>query len=119
MNLNDRANLILINCINGVNIKFNDDMICLNRLITLIKDFDLNKSYMLSFNNNDFKTITYRDVRPINRLNFNDIYEKNKDKVNDMYNGFIYLIDNYKDICIENFEKIINYYGDLTDIFLI
>ena len=116
MNLNDRANLILINCINGVNIKFNDDMIYLNRLITLIKDFDLNKSYMLSFNNNDFKTITYRDVRPVNRLNFNDIYEKNKDKVNDMYNGFIYLIDNYKDICIENFEKIINYYGDLTDI---
>ena len=55
MNLNDRANLILINCLKETNFLINNKTeIDLAKFDTSIPNFYYNNSYLLFFNNNDF-----------------------------------------------------------------
>ena len=116
MDLNDRANLILINCPKSSNIFINNNCeVDLEKLNSSIRNFDLWNSFLMFYNNNDFEQIVSKEIRPINHLNFIDIYNKNKNDVEDMYYGIITLINtdestfkgNFKNIYI-NYQKISN-----------
>ena len=97
MDLNDRANLILINCPKSANILINNNCeIDLEKFNSSIRNFDLWNSYLTFYNDNDFEHIVSKEIRPINELNFIDIYNKNKNDVEDMYNGIMTLIDTDK-----------------------
>ena len=130
MGLNDRANLILINCLNSSNLLVdNKRLIDFGKAITEIPNFYHTNSYFLFFNNNDFEKIISRELIPIKRLNFEDIYNKNYRKAEDMYNSIMLFIPKKgegqdanlfqkedTDIFKDNFKKISNFYGDLIHI---
>ena len=69
--LNDRSNLILINCIQSTNLVINNkNEIDLRKFSSSIKNFFCDNSYFLFYNNGDFDKIISREIRPIDRLIF-------------------------------------------------
>jgi hypothetical protein len=117
MGLKDRANLILINCINYANFLINKKcQIDLGKFNSSIKNFYYTNSYVMFFNNNDFDKIISRELRPKNILNFSDIYNENNSTVEDMFQSIKIIIDTEENIFKINFEKIAKYYKDLINI---
>lgn len=117
MNLNDRANLILINCPNKTNILNNDKCIIdLEQFDSSIRNYDLWNSYMIFYNNNDFEQIISKEIRTINELNFKSIYNKYKNDVEEMYNGLITMLDTEEFTFKIHYKKIKTYYQYLVNI---
>ena len=118
MNLNDRANLILINCLNMTTIQsYDNDIINLGKMSSKINDFSFDNSYMLFIDRNDYEEIKYRELKPLNQLTFAELYNNNKIKVEEMYNELISSITNNPNTFIENYKKnIYEKYKYLIDI---
>ena len=115
--LNDRSNLILINCIQSTNLVINNkNEIDLRKFSSSIKNFFCDNSYFLFYNNGDFDKIISREIRPIDRLNFYDIYDKKKGIVENIYKEIISIINEAKDISYEKYELIFKNYKNLIDI---
>ena len=115
--LNDRSNLILINCIQSTNLVINNkNEIDLRKFSSSIKNFFCDNSYFLFYNNEDFDKIISREIRPIDRLNFYDIYDKKKGIVENIYEKIISIINEAKDISYEKYELIFKDYKSLIDI---
>ncbi len=117
MELNDRANLILINCHYSANYLVNDKCeIELGRFTSEIPNFYKTNSYFLFFNNNDFEKTISRELKPINRLNFYDTYNENNSRVEDMYNSIKIIIDADEKNFKINLKNIVMCYKDLIKI---
>ena len=117
MNLNDRANLILINCLKETNFLINNTTeIDLANFCSSIPNFYYNNSYLLFFNNNDFDKVISKEIKPVVKLNFPEIYNKNKHNVENMFNGIMCLSNTDENIFKTNFELISKCNKYLVDI---
>ena len=82
----DRANLILINCPTNINIKINDKILFqLERISKKICNYSNDNSYIVCFHKDDYKEIEYRRIRLNEELNFKEIFINNKEKVSNIY----------------------------------
>ena len=109
---NDRLNLLLINCDKDAIIELsNNNCIEIENIISKIDNFSKFESYQICFNNIDKKDFVYRKIVQNENLNFDMIYNKNKDEINKIYdnlNLIIFQNNNINEIDESILSKIYN-----------
>ena len=81
---NDRANILLINCPTNNYIKINKNIINLKKIYKRINDYFVENSFQICFHNDNLEDFVFRKVQKIEELNFNDIFNKYNEKVNEI-----------------------------------
>ena len=117
LNTPDKANLILINCPNNIYIKQNGELfLSMDNILNNIHQTPNEKNFVISFQNENYDKFEYKQIKPLEELNFKEIYENNKLKVDDIFkkiNHEIYDENNigldsiFYDLYNEDIEKII------------
>ena len=118
LNTPDRANLILINCPNNICVKQSGEIIInMENIFKNICKISKDNNFVISFQNENYEEFEYKNIQPLEELNFKDIYDKNRLKVDNMYstiNKEIYVLNNidldstFVELEDENIKKIIS-----------
>lgn len=89
----DRANLILINCLEKTRIKKDDKVfIDLEKVKTKIESFSFNESYKICFHYENYDDFAYQIIEEIEELNLDKKYEELHEKVEQIYSILIGVI---------------------------
>ena len=109
----DRANLLLINCLSDCDIKIDGEVeINMDKIYTEMKySYQLNRNFQICFYNDNFENYTFRQINQEKEINFEALYQKKYEEVNDIYNFIIQEINNKNG----DAEKIANFFLDKYD----
>ena len=115
----DRANLLLVNCPKELILNFTERII-IEEIINKVDKFNQSNTFQICFQNKDYKSFCYRKIDPIKELNFNEFYNNNYQKVNEIYEEIILILKS-KDNNYIKCNKISaicwkNYNGEFRDI---
>ena len=89
----DRANLILINCLEKTKIKKDGKIfIDLKKAISKIENYDSDNSYKICFHYNDYENFSYQIIEEEEELNFEKEYKEHYQKVEEVYSILIEVI---------------------------
>ena len=90
----DRANLILINCLEKTKIKKDGKIfIDLKKAISKIENYDSDNSYKICFHYNDYENFSYQIIEEEEELNFEKEYKEHYQKVEEVYSILIDVIE--------------------------
>ena len=90
INTKDRASLILINCLPYTFIKKNGEIFMDSEKIRArINSFSHYDSYQLCFHNDDFDNFAYKTITQLDKLNFEFLYEKYNENVDETFNKLL------------------------------
>ena len=104
----DRANLILINCLQSTkNKKDGKIFIDLEKVKSKIEDYDYNNSYKICFHYNNYEDFSYQIIEKEEELNLEKKYEENYKKVEQIYSILTKVIE----------KNDVNIMGEFTEIF--
>ena len=108
----DRANLILINCLSSTLIKKDGKLIInLEKVENKIFDFKEHNGYQICFYYDNFQDFSYQEIEEINKLNFDKLFIENNKDVEQMYNILNNLFE------CEDKNKAKNLVNNLTNIY--
>ena len=109
----DRANLLLINCLPNFVIKIDGEVkINMDKIYTEMKySYQFNRNFQICFYNDNFENYTFRQINQEKEINFEALYQKKYEEVNDIYNFIIQEINNKNG----DAEKIANFFLDKYD----
>ena len=109
----DRASLILINCLTNTLIKKDGKLLIdLNDVLFKIKNVKQYNGYQICYHFDNFKDFAYQKMEEIKQINLADLYNINHEKVDQMYKIFIQTLEskdkNESKELINNFYKLYN-----------
>lgn len=107
----DRAHLILINCLPNTTIMRNiEEFLDLEKVKNKIEQFSFYNSYQLCFFYENYEDFAYRKINEIKHLDFENFYDNNHEKVEEIYENLIKEINKTnnvdKNIIFTNKEEI-------------
>ena len=104
----DRANLILINCLESTKIKKDGKIfIDLEKVKSNIEGYNYNNSYKICFHYNNYEDFSYQIIEKEEELNLEKKYKENYQKVEQIYSILTKVIE----------KNDVNIMGEFTEIF--
>jgi hypothetical protein len=107
----DRASLILINCLPITQIKKDGKLLIdLEEVKSQIDNFQKCNGYQICYHYDNFKDFAFQKMEEINQLNFENLYGQNHEDVDKMYDILIKILESKN---IEESKKLISNFKDI------
>ena len=91
----DRANLILINCLTNTEIKKEGQLLINLREVVGESEFsEKNVGYQICYHYGNYIDYAYQKMEEVDQLNFKNLYDSNLDQVEEMYKILYTIMDN-------------------------